>query len=254
MSDAKGMIRAASRTLSLLRTINELRSATLSDIARHEGIPLPTAYRFIQTLVQEGMVTRDPVNREYHPTALVKSLSSGFDDIAVAEAVEPILNQLTAKVGWPVFLSDRVGRRFVIRATTHPHTTLTFFDWRRGHSFPILGSTTGLAWLAYQSEESVRALVAWERAHDQALDIPEIDNLLRQLETVRRSGLASGPSRHERNGTTASLAIPICMKTHPGTILTLTYFAASLKPETAEARYSAMLRDTAEAIASVMTQ
>lgn len=252
MSDAKGTIRAASRTLSLLRTINELRSANLSDIARQEGIPLPTAYRFIQTLVHEGMVARDPDSKEYHPTALVKSLSSGFEDSAVAEAVDPILNQLTAKVGWPVFLSERVGRRFVIRATTHARTTLTFFDWRRGHSFPILGSATGLAWLAYQTEAAVRALVAWELSSDQLLNIPEIDSLLSQLDTVRKSGLAWGPSRHERNGTTASLAIPVCINTNPGIILTLTYFAASIRPDIAKARYSNILRASAKNISSIL--
>lgn len=51
MIDSGVPIRAASRTLSILRTINELGSASLSQIARHERLPLPTAFRFVQTLV-----------------------------------------------------------------------------------------------------------------------------------------------------------------------------------------------------------
>lgn len=252
MIDSGVPIRAASRTLSILRTINELGSASLSQIARHERLPLPTAFRFVQTLVHEGMIARDPSGKCYYPTALVQSLASGYDNSVVRQVAEPIMSRLTRDVGWPVFLSERVGRRFVIRATTHPETTLTFFNWKVGSSFPVLGSVTGLVWLAFQSESAVRDLIAWERAAESSQDIPDADDLLRTLEKVRMAGYALRPSPYEKNGKTASIALPICPDAHASDVLTLTYFAAAMKPDEAVQRFVGRLRETAVQIAGAL--
>lgn len=245
-------IRSVSRTLAVLRTINEFGSVSMSEIARHENLPYPTAFRIMQTLLHEGMIEREDRGKRYRPTALVQSLASGFDASAVQAVAQPLMAALTEEIGWPVFLSERVGRRFVIRASTHHQTTLTFFNWKPGSSFPVLGSVTGLAWLAHQSEHCAHDLLRWERDADVQNHMYDTDELLRSLERVRTNGYAWHPSAYERNGKTASIAIPIFKGEAVENVLTLTYFASAMRANEAVDRYVTLLRQTAGKIAMAL--
>jgi IclR family mhp operon transcriptional activator len=243
-------IRSASRAFAVLRAINEFGSASLSEIARHERLPHPTAFRIMQTLVHEGLIERETSGKRYHPTSLVQSLASGYDNSVIRRVAEPILSALTKHVGWPVFLSERVGRRLVIRASTHHETSLTFYNWKAGCSFPLLGSVTGLAWLAHQPESCARDLIKWETESETQQFIFEGEELLRSLGQVRSAGYAWCPSRYERNGNTASLALPIFKGDRVNDVVTLTYFASAMKPHVAVERYVDVLRQAADGIAA----
>lgn len=243
-------IRSASRAFSVLRAVNEYGSASLSEIARNERLPYPTTLRILQTLVHEGLIERETAGKRYRPTSLVQSLASGYDNSVMRTAAEPVISALTQAVGWPVFLSERVGRRFVIRASTHHETTLTFFNWKAGSSFPVLGSVTGLVWLAYQTERCARDLVRWQN-DSEVPDTPfDIDELLWSLNEVRCNGFAWRPSTYEKNGRTASIAVPIFKSGRVDNVLTLTYFAAAMRAKVAVDRYVDLLRERAEEIAS----
>lgn len=245
-------IRSASRAFSVLRTINEYGCASLSDIARHEKLPYPTAFRIMQTLVHEGLIEREISGKRYRPTSLVQSLASGYDNSVVRQAAEPLISDLTQEVGWPVFLSERVGRRFVIRASTHHETTLTFFNWKVGSSFPVLGSVTGLAWLAYQTDSCGRDLVRWENDSETQGAVFDTEELLRSLEEVRRNGYAWRPSKYEKNGQTASIAVPILRGGKVNDVLTLTYFSAAMKRDIAVAKYVELLQKAALNVAQTI--
>ncbi|WP_103093909.1 IclR family transcriptional regulator domain-containing protein [Novosphingobium guangzhouense] len=243
-------IRSVSRTLGVLRTINEFGSVSMSEIARHENLPYPTAFRIMQTLLHEGMIEREDRSKRYRPTALVQSLASGYEGQKLRTAAQPLMSDLTREIGWPVFLSERVGRRFVIRASTHHETTLTFFNWKPGCTFPVLGSVTGMAWLAYQSENCAHDLLRGEMDPDTRNDMFDVEELLRSLEQVRTNGYAWRPSVYERNGKTASLAIPIVRDGSVENVLTMTYFASAMKETVAVDRYLDRLRSSAETIAT----
>ncbi len=245
-------IRSVSRTLGVLRTINEYGSVSMSEIARHENLPYPTAFRIMQTLLHEGMIEREDRGKRYRPTALVQSLASGFQNCTIRSAAQPLMSDLTREIGWPIFLSERVGRRFVIRASTHHETTLTFFNWKPGCSFPVLGSVTGLAWLAYQPEDCALDLLRWDRDPDVQNNLLDSDELMRSLEEVRLNGYAWRPSVYERNGKTASLAIPIIREDGVENVLTMTYFASAMKGSVAIERYLDLLRSSAEEIATAL--
>jgi len=241
-------IRSASRAFAVLRAINEFGSASLSEIARHERLPHPTAFRIMQTLVHEGLIERESSGKRYHPTSLVQSLASGYDNSVIRRVAEPILSALTKKVGWPVFLSERVGQKLVIRASTHHETSLTFYNWKVGCSFPLLGSVTGLAWLAHQTESCAQNLINWETKSETPEFILKGKELLRSLDQVRAAGYAWCPSRYERNGNTASIALPVFKNDRVNDVLTLTYFASAMKPHVAIERYVDLLREAANGI------
>ena len=68
-------IRSVSRSIAVLRAINQRGSLSMMEIARTASVPYPTACRIIQTLLHEGLVEQEPSRKNYRPTALVQSLA-----------------------------------------------------------------------------------------------------------------------------------------------------------------------------------
>jgi IclR family transcriptional regulator, mhp operon transcriptional activator len=71
-------IRAISRGLAVLQTVNQHGSLTMMEIAQTSRVPYPTACRIVQTLLHEGMLEREPGRKTYRATSLVLTLASGY--------------------------------------------------------------------------------------------------------------------------------------------------------------------------------
>src|SRR5688572_22293992 len=71
-------IRVVSRAVAILQAVNRCHPITLMEIAREARVPHSTARRIVETLVVEGLVERDPHSKHIRPTALVQTLSVGF--------------------------------------------------------------------------------------------------------------------------------------------------------------------------------
>ncbi|WP_162528488.1 helix-turn-helix domain-containing protein [Novosphingobium sp. BW1] len=249
-------IRAVSRTLSVLRTINHEREVSLTDLVRIENLPYPTMFRIVQTLVHEGLIERDASGKRYRATALVHTLSSGYDDSALRSRAQPHMSALTREVGWPLLLSVRVGSRMVIRASTHHETTLTFHNWEAGSAMPMEGSATGLAWLAYLPEDHARDLVNWGSDYHTGGEGPDADRQETMFETlarIRNEGYAWRPSLFGDENKTSSISVPVLDGERILAVLTLTYFSAAMKSDVARERYVQPLMETAASIARNVT-
>lgn len=247
-------IRSVSRSISVLRTINAHGSLSMMDIARYEALPYPTAFRIVQTLVHEGLIERERERKHYRPTALVQSLASGYVQTTMRELAQPHLSALTREVGWPIFLSARVGTRMVVRTSTHHETTLTFDLCEPGTTIPLISSATGHVWLAALPEDHVRDLVRWgvgpEGVGALAVDI---DALFETLSKVRALGYAARPCMNNRPNRTASIAVPAFRDGRIEAVLTLTYFATAMKDNTALERYVEPMLKAAEAVTAALT-
>src|SRR5688500_2729341 len=99
-------IKSFSRAIMALQAINRHGSMTMIDIARAAGVPYPTAHRIVQTLLFEGLIEQEPARKNYRPTALVQTLSLGFQhDDRLVTIARPHIVALTARVGWPVSIA-----------------------------------------------------------------------------------------------------------------------------------------------------
>jgi DNA-binding IclR family transcriptional regulator len=163
--DRDGTIRAIGRGLRVLQAINRGGSITMMQICRQAEIPYPTACRIIETLIKEGMVEREPARKRYRATALVRTLSLGFqDEDALVAVARPHIVALCARHGWPVTLATRVGHSMMVRDSTHKLTSLTLANYSPGYTLPIVECSTGKAYLAFCDEESARR--SWRAAAD----------------------------------------------------------------------------------------
>jgi molybdenum-dependent DNA-binding transcriptional regulator ModE len=62
-AERDGNVRAISRGLAVLQAVNRGGSVTMMEICRTAQIPYPTACRIVQTLMDEGMIEREPARK-----------------------------------------------------------------------------------------------------------------------------------------------------------------------------------------------
>jgi IclR family mhp operon transcriptional activator len=250
-------IRSISRCISVLQAINRAGDLSLMEIAKRAKVPYPTACRIVQTLLHEKLIEREPTRKHYRPTALVQSLSNGFQihSQLVAVAREPIV-ALTRLHGWPVSLATRVGPSMVIRDSTHALTSRTFNNYYPGYTLPILECAAGKAYLAHADDDEREMIIQEIRASGDTWDhltmrLLESGSL---LEDIRKAGYAvKGRNRFtETPGKTSSIARPVFGPHGVVGSIVLIFFSSAMKLDDAVARYDDDLRRTAEAISAAL--
>jgi IclR family mhp operon transcriptional activator len=251
-------IRSISRSIAVLQAVNRAGSLTMMDVAHASGVPYPTACRIVQTLLHEGLIEREPARKRYRPTALVQTLSHGFQSHGrLVEAARPHAVALTKQHGWPVSIASHVGQRMVVRDSTHTLTTLTFNNYYPGYTLPILESASGCAYLAFTSEEDrahiLKTLKAVpENAGNNTLTLFESGLLVRE---IQRDGFATkGRNRYTQNpGKTSSIAAPVFEK--DGTVagaVTLVFFSSAMKMADAVEKYADDVKTAAALISEAL--
>jgi IclR family mhp operon transcriptional activator len=246
-------IRSISRCVAVLQAINRAGSLSMMDIAHASSVPYPTACRIVQTLLHEGLIEREPARKHYRPTALVQTLSHGFqDDGQLVRAARPHLVDLTKALSWPTSLTTHVGHRMVVRDSTHTLTSLTFNNYYPGYTLPILECAAGQAYIAFAAEDERREILRTLRA------IPEnaSSNTLALFESgvlvdeIRDAGLAAkGRNQFNNNpGKTSSIAAPIMDGDRVTGALTLVFFASALKLNDALGQFGDRIKTAARHI------
>ncbi|WP_084591962.1 helix-turn-helix domain-containing protein [Novosphingobium sp. MBES04] len=149
----KDTIRSLSRSIHVIQAINRYGSLGLSEIAKAANVPMPTAFRIINTLIEEGLVERERERRKYRPTALIQTLACGFQNHdRLVNAARTVMSDFTHLHHWPLSIVTRVGNRMVVRYHTAAQTTLTYNNYYPGWQVPILASASGQVYVAYTDE------------------------------------------------------------------------------------------------------
>jgi IclR family transcriptional regulator, mhp operon transcriptional activator len=249
-----GNVRAISRGLAVLQAINRGGSITMMEICRSAAIPYPTACRIVQTLMDEGMIEREPARKRYRPTALVRTLSFGFqheDDLVAVS--RPHIVALTNALAWPVSVTTRVGPMMMVRDSTHKLTSLTLHNYAPGFTLPIIECSTGKAYLAYCDEDERRGVLHGLRqlagpAERMAVLLTSNERMLAEIRergfaTQARNAYTATP------GKTSSIAVPLFEGDRVVGALALIFFASAVSMAEAQDRFVAALQGTARAIA-----
>ena len=255
MSETDIPIRAISRALAVLSAINRNGALTITQAAREAEIPYPTACRVIQTLVHEGMIEREEARKYYRPTALSQSLSCGYQaGSRLIGAARPQIIKLTKDTGWPISLATRVGSSMVIQDSTHALTTQTFSEYYPGFALPISACASGLAYLAFCSDDlraSILDQIASATPKQNAGEISLISQSSDEFFAgVRERGYAVFiRNQHTKDpGKTSSIAVPIYSGDEVAGAIALVYFSSALKPNKAVENYLDMLTEARIAI------
>jgi IclR family mhp operon transcriptional activator len=223
------------------------------ELAADSDLPYATACRIVQTLLHEGLIEREPSRPRYRPTALVQSLSRGFqsEDALVAAARGSIV-ALTETFLWPVAVTTRVGLQMVVRDCTDALTPMTFDNDHPGCTLPIFGSAAGRAHLAFCDDDERQRLMLTARGtaqygDDDAIALLESGAL---LQDIRRRGYATKLRNRYKDpsGKTSSLAAPILDRGKLSGVLIVSHFTSAVKMSEAEATLAEPLMDAARRI------
>lgn len=250
-----GHIRSISRGIAVLQAINRGGSITMMDICRSSRVPYPTACRIVQTLIEEGMIEREPARKRYRTTALVKTLALGYqDEDALVAVARPHIVALCRKVAWPISIATRVGHMMMVRDSTHRLTSLTLNNYAPGYTLPLTECSTGKAYLAYCDPEERANILTGMRELDGPAERMAIltlhdDTLFREIRergyaTQARNAYTANP------GKTSSIAVPIFKQDRIAGAMALIFFASALPMRQAQEAFLGELKATAAAISA----
>lgn len=251
-------VRAISRAIAVLSAVNRDGPITMMGISRAAAIPYPTASRIVHTLLDEGLIEREPARKRYRVTSLVQTLSTGFQqEDALVSVARPHIEELCRQIGWPVALATRVGPRMMLRDSTHNMTSLTFSNYYPGFTLPIAECATGKVFLAFCEPEELEMIIdGWTTIDNDTSRSGLVmvgDDFM--LSKIRQDGYAI-QARNTFNaepGKTSSVAVPILAR--DGTLLAslgMVYFASAMSIDDAVAEFVEPLRANAAAIAGAM--
>lgn len=242
-------IRSVSRSIAVLRAINQGRWLTLMEISKAVDLPYPTTFRIIQTLTHEGLVVCESDRKRYRVTELVQSLAAGYMDSGrLVELARSTLVELTRKHAWPVSLTTHVGRHMMVRDSTHTLSSLTFSNYAPGYTLPLLESASGHAFLAHVDDDKRESLVAGLESYERRTPLMDIFKSQRMVQNIRDNGYATW----ERNphsqfpGKTSSIAVPVIVNGQVEACITLVFFATAMSMAEAVRRYADDMKAAAQ--------
>jgi IclR family mhp operon transcriptional activator len=242
-------MRGVSRTLGVIRALNEKNGATVLELSHALGISRPALYRILEGLISEGYVTRHVASDTYRLTIKVRGLSDGFrDEDWVTEIASPVLHELQHTIVWPTDFFTYADDSMVLRDTSRRGSPMVIDRVATGDRLPVLLSAVGIAYLAACSDIARETILARLARSPK----PE-DSLAQDRNFVE---LVIAKTRKRKYATrplpfmpwTGSIAVPVMARKRPLGAIAFTYIASALTAEAAAAQHGQALRAAARRI------
>ncbi len=243
-------IRALLRGLEVLHVLNQHNGATVSEVATAIDLPRTTTYRILETLCHAGYAYRAVSDERYRLTILVRGLSDGFDDEAwVTQIARPYMYELCSELVWPIAIATLSGSSMLIRQTTDHRSPLAVEKRGPGFRVAILGSASGIAYLAWcpgeQRDALLDLLAKSRRPEDQAAANGK--RIAELVNETRKRGYAAW-RRPRRVSDELSLSVPILAGERLLASLTIRFSSSAVPEPEAIQRFVPKLRATAQRI------
>jgi DNA-binding IclR family transcriptional regulator len=196
---------AVGRSLSVLGVFDEgHRSLTLSQIGRRAQLPLATAHRLVGELAAARLLVRRG-DGSYEVGARLWRLGLLSEPTTLRETALPHLQDLVAATGHTVHLAVLEGSgAMVIERLAGTRTVST--RHKPGAALPLHCTAVGKALLAHADPAVLEEVMAsLTRYTPFTITDPRV--LERQLQEVRRSGVARSAQEHRMG--MSSLAVPV---------------------------------------------
>ena len=144
-------INALARGLEVLKTLHNMRSASLHELHRETGIPKSTLTRILLTLHRQGYIWQRMVDGAFLTSHLdFKRFQQTEDNSLLVEVASPFMEALCEKVKWPSVLSCPRMDYMEVMETNSPRS---YFDeiplGPIGFRVPMLRSASGRAYLGF---------------------------------------------------------------------------------------------------------
>lgn len=185
-------VEALAKGLRLLGLFTEQRPTwRVTDLAEAAGLPMPTAYRVVQTLTAEGYLDHLP-NGDYRPGVRVLTLGgAALRSLDLVELATPRLQRLAERTGETVNLAVLTGDR-VLYLVRLRNSDLVTANIQVGSTLPAVHTSIGKLLLADLDEADVALRIteaSFPAQHGPNAKV-SLDELRQELAQIRGQGWA----------------------------------------------------------------
>jgi len=187
-----GGVQSIARAFAIAEEIARNREGIgLTELSKRVGLHNSTTFHLVKTMVQLGYVSQLADSRKYRIGRRMFTLAAGaLDEIELVSVATPILEKLTSATGEYSHFAIRSGEQIVVVAKTAGTGIFQMVD-RTGAVRPAHATALGKVLLSSLTPSQLeRYLETCELRQFTAKTIVEKEALLRELEEVRRKGLA----------------------------------------------------------------
>ncbi len=202
-------VQSLGRAFAILEEVARNREGIgLADLSKRVGLHNSTAFHLAKTLVALGYIRQEPDSRRYRiGRPLFALAASALDEIEMVSLATPIMEELSAKTGESSHFAVRMGDAIVVIARTSGPGAFQLAE-RVGVVRPAHCTALGKVILAALHPGQLdRFLQRADLKPSTDNSITEIPALLREIEEVRRSGIALDDG--EFNPEVRCVAVPV---------------------------------------------
>jgi len=185
-------VQSLGRAFAILETVARQRDGIgLAELGRLVGLHNSTAFHLAKTLLALGYIEQDKVNKRYRIGRQLFALAaSALDEIEMVNLATPVLEGLSRDTGESSHFCVRLGEAVVVIARTSGTGAFQMAD-RVGVIRPAHCTALGKAILAAMTSEQLRRFLQRSPLTPSTKrSITGVAALLREIETVRRTGIA----------------------------------------------------------------
>lgn len=189
---AHGGVQSIARAFAIAEEIARNRDGiSLAELSKRVGLHNSTTFHLVKTMVQLGYASQLADSRKYRIGRRMFTLAAGaLDEIELVNVATPLLEKLTGATGEYSHFAIRSGEQIVVVAKTAGTGIFQMVD-RTGAVRPAHATALGKVLLAaYPPPRFERYLQNCELQRYTAKTIAEREALRREIEEVRRKGLA----------------------------------------------------------------
>jgi IclR family pca regulon transcriptional regulator len=203
-------VEALAKGLRLLSYFTAERPALrVKDLVALSGIPMPTTFRLVATLEEEGYLERTLDGMVRPGTGVLALGFAAMQGLDLVQMSESTLRELAAATGETVNLGVLYGDQVLFVFRIPRRDTLIAANIRVGSTVPAVFSSIGKTILAYLSDEELGERISADsfRGRWGPQAVRTLEALQAQLETARQSGYLV--QRDEAIPGLSSIAAPV---------------------------------------------
>lgn len=201
--------RAIRRTCLIVREVAAVGEvgASLPHLVAATGMPKSSVHRYLEVLVQQGFVERDPHAGTYLLGAHLVSLGSNESQL-IAQRARPFLERLRDRFGETVNLGVLSGDSIVYLDIIESARAVRLAA-RPGDRDYVHSTALGKAIAAELPKDAVRELLERTGTPSRTANtITRIPEFLKHLELVKRRGYALDDQENDVDGRCVAVAVP----------------------------------------------